>query len=250
MPVLIILFLLSSVFFFGSCSEDERVEQKQKSFIVGEPIGEPIIPQFIEKNTTEEMSTNLAKEEAKSIDKNATRVSNERIIEEGIVVNGVPINLEENSSQEIILSRLPPIEEGSEFNQILFRDLTDFKYEVNWESDGKVFDFASYAKRVPKEVREKTGKFVAVEGFMIPTIVNENNLVKEFLLLPDQMSCCFGQTPEPNGWVVVSSQEGVEVLMDEVIRVIGQITIEERWDEEFFVGLYHLNCDEIVGPSL
>ena len=42
-----------------------------------------------------------------------------------------------------------------------------FKYEVNWESDGKVFDFASYAKRVPKEVREKTGKFVAVEGFMI-----------------------------------------------------------------------------------
>ena len=250
MPVLIILFLLSLVFFFGNCSEDERVEQKQKSFFVVEPIGEPIIPQFIEKNTTEVKSSNLAKEQVKSIDKNATRISNERIIEEGIVVNGVPINLEENSSQEIIPSRLPPIEEGSEFTQILFRDLTDFKYEVNWESDGKVFDFASYAKRVPKEVREKTGKFVAVEGFMIPTIVNENNLVKEFLLLPDQMSCCFGQTPEPNGWVVVSSQEGVEVLMDEVIRVIGQITIEERWDEEFFVGLYHLNCDEIVGPSL
>ena len=42
---------------------------------------------------------------------------------------------------------------------------------------------------------------------MIPTIVDENNEVKEFLLLPDQMSCCFGQTPEANGWVVVNASK-------------------------------------------
>jgi len=80
--------------------------------------------------------------------------------------------------------------------------------------------------------------------------VDENNLVKEFLLLPDQMSCCFGKSPEPNGWVVVTSSEGVEVLMDQIIRVNGNLTVEERWDEEFFVGLYHMDCEEIIGPSL
>ena len=72
---------------------------------------------------------------------------------------------------------------------------------------------------------------------MIPTVVDENNLVKEFLLLPDQMSCCFGQTPEANGWVVVAASEGVDALMDRIIRVTGVLVVEERWDEEFFVGL-------------
>jgi hypothetical protein len=85
---------------------------------------------------------------------------------------------------------------------------------------------------------------------MLPTVVDENNMVKEFLLLPDQMSCCFGKSPEANGWVVVSSSDGVEVLMDQIIRVNGNLTVEERWDEEYFVGLYHLDCESIIGPSL
>ena len=38
--------------------------------------------------------------------------------------------------------------------------------------------------------------------------------------------------------------------MDEVIRATGLFTVEERWDEEFFVGLYHMTCEEILGPSL
>jgi hypothetical protein len=91
---------------------------------------------------------------------------------------------------------------------------------------------------------------VAVEGFMIPTVVDENNKVKEFLLLPDQMSCCFGKSPEANGWVVVTASNGVEVLMERIIRVTGTLTVEERWDEEFFVGLYHMDCNEITGPAL
>ena len=84
---------------------------------------------------------------------------------------------------------------------------------------------------------------------MIPTVVDENNEVKEFLLLPDQMSCCFGQTPEANGCGSLSMLPmGVEVMMDRIIRSYGQLTVEERWDEEFFVGLYHMTCDEITGP--
>ena len=53
-----------------------------------------------------------------------------------------------------------------------------------------------------------------------------------------------------SGWVVVSAPDGVEVLMDRIIRVTGTFTVEERWDEEFFVGLYHMSCEEITGPAL
>jgi hypothetical protein len=84
---------------------------------------------------------------------------------------------------------------------------------------------------------------------MVPTVVDESNLVKEFLLMPDQLSCCFGQAPEANGWVVVRSEKGVGVFMDQVIRALGTLMVEERWDEEFFVGLYHLDCQELISSS-
>ena len=174
----------------------------------------------------------------------------EESIEEGIILNGVPRPNSQEDINQTVVNNLPPLDENSQFEPLAFRDISDFTYDVNWERDGIEFDFTSYSQRVPKHLREKSGRTVAVEGFMLPTVVDENNMVKEFLLLPDQMSCCFGKSPEANGWVVVSSSDGVEVLMDQIIRVNGNLTVEERWDEEYFVGLYHLDCESIIGPSL
>lgn len=233
-----------------SCGKEERQNVPENSSIVGDPIvGEPI--QSVEIDTNESqfgLIPKIDKNQMPSISDN----ENEQgiIIEEGIVVDGVPRPNDSNESEVTIENHLPPMDENSKFERIAFRDLSNFTYDVSWERDGKDFDFASYSKRVPKRLREKTGANVAVEGFMLPTVVDENNKVKEFLLLPDQMSCCFGQTPEANGWVVVSAQDGVEVLMDQIIRATGTLTVEERWDEEFFVGLFHLDCEEITGPSL
>ena len=175
-------------------------------------------------------------------------------VEQGYVVKGRPKPFDGEEGNASLpgasVANLPPLEEGSVFKPLAFRDLTNFEYLVEWEADGKDFDFSAYAKRVPSRLREKSGAKVAVEGFMIPTVVDENNKVKEFLLLPDQMSCCFGQSPEANGWVVVTASNGVEVLMDRIIRVTGTLTVEERWDEEFFVGLYHMDCKDVTGPAL
>ncbi len=227
------------VLFMASCGDlqqksDKGIEVAQD--IVGEPIegnhivGEPIL-------SGNETSLSMDDE-------------NQTIIEEGFVANGKRLPLDENNSNVEEFGELPPMEEGSEYKPVAFRALQEFEYNVDWENDGKEFDFSAYAERVPETVRKRSGTKVAVEGFMIPTIVDENNLVKEFLLLPDQMSCCFGQTPEANGWVVVAASEGVEVLMDRIIRVTGVLVVEERWDEEFFVGLYHMQCREITGPAL
>ena len=175
------------------------------------------------------------------------------VVEEGLVVKGKAtptLPSADPPPTPAPAEKLPPLKAGSVFSPLAFRDLTNFEYLVEWETDGKDFDFAAYSKRVPSRLREKSGAKVAVEGFMIPTVVDENNKVKEFLLLPDQMSCCFGKSPEANGWVVVTASNGVEVLMDRIIRVTGTLTVEERWDEEFFVGLYHMDCKDVTGPAL
>ena len=240
--------IIFCIYLFSSCSEDNRDLISEKPLPVGEPIvGKPIIT---EEANLSAIQQSVLEPDSKGEEINNSKISNERIIEEGLVVNGVPMPNDLNETIEIIPSRLPPMEENSKYELIPFRDLTSFVYEVNWESDGQDFDFSAYSRRVPEKVRQKNELSVAIEGFMIPTIVDENNKVKEFLLLPDQMSCCFGQSPEANGWVVVSAPNGVEVLMDEVIRATGSLSVEERWDEEFFVGLYHLVCDEVTGPSL
>ena len=153
--------------------------------------------------------------------------------------------------EPVVVSNLPPLPDGSVYAPVSFKSFSTFEYEVEWETHGgKNFDPVDFAKRVPAKVRELDGKSVAVEGFMLPTVVNEDNKVTEFLLLPDQMSCCFGQAPEANGWVVVTAEKGAELLMDRIIRVTGTVAVEERWDEEFFVGLYHVTLDDLTGPAL
>jgi hypothetical protein len=154
-----------------------------------------------------------------------------------------------NASVASQSSKLPPLPDNSPYREVAFRSISSFPYEVEWDTDGKEHDPTAFLKRVPREVRNLSGVKVAVEGFMIPTMVNEDNKVTEFLLLPDQMSCCYGKSPAANGWVVVTS-DGIDIMMDQIIRVTGSMVVEERWDEEFFVGLYHLSCDDVTGPAL
>ncbi|OUU25997.1 MAG: hypothetical protein CBC04_05740 [Verrucomicrobia bacterium TMED44] len=233
------------LFFILSCTEKTDPEGVGvDENIVGEPILETAQQVFVEENQTEDNNSIVV------LGENNASLDSMKVLEEGLVVNGQAKPNDQNISGEKIVTNLPPLEEGSEYQLLAFRDMMNFEYLVDWEKDGKEFNFSSYSQRVPKRLRAKSGKKVAIEGFMIPTVVDENNEVKEFLLLPDQMSCCFGQTPEANGWVVVSANDGVEVMMDRIIRVTGQLTVEERWDTEFFVGLYHMTCEEITGPAL
>lgn len=226
---------------------DSNVPAKKidASTIVGQPIIMENEPEIGPESNTSLVLTQTAVDSNGSITE-----SNQTSDTEGLIVNGKIIEETDQNVTAIDYGVLPPLDKDSPYQVVFFPRLTEFTYEVEWETDGLDFDFAAYCERVPSELRKLSGGKVAIEGFMIPTIVDENNEVKEFLLLPDQLSCCFGQTPEANGWIVVSAEKGVEVLMDRVIRVSGELTVEERWDEEFFVGLYHLTCEEITGPSL
>jgi hypothetical protein len=237
--------VLLSILFMG-CGDSNVPDKKiDASTIVGQPIITETEPEI-----DPDLNTSLVLAETAVDSNESVNESNQTQDTEGLIVNGKIIEGTDQNVTAIDYGVLPPLDKDSPYQVVFFPRLTEFKYEVDWERDGLDFDFAAYCQRVPAELRKLSASKVAIEGFMIPTIVDENNEVKEFLLLPDQLSCCFGQTPEANGWIVVSAEKGVEVLMDRVIRVSGELTVEERWDEEFFVGLYHLTCEELTGPSL
>ena len=244
-PIIFTTFTVFVLFLFGACSEsDPSGEEVDVLKIVGEPILEDS-----NKNKVPDINESRALVSQDPEPPPVKMESDEVEVFQGVVVDGKKTT-DKNQSFVEDFGTLPPLEPDGAYRSIAFRDLTDFEYSVEWERDGKEFDFSAYAQRVPKKLRKISNTKVAIEGFMIPTIVDENNELKEFLLLPDQMSCCFGQAPEANGWIVVSAEQGAEVLMDRIIRITGELSVEERWDEEFFVGLYHIICDEITGPSL
>jgi hypothetical protein len=256
----------------SGCGDDSGVNHSSAPPLKGDPIiGEPI--QDAQGNSTiAETGGLLAPKDNPSNTKASLPVEGEEVSvvegeiasagtpddpfaspkEKEIVELPFPPGSDANASNvlEPVVSNLPPLPKGSGYAPLSFASMSKFVYEVDWDKDGKKFDLSAFARRVPVSVRLMDGLPAAVEGFMIPTVVNEENQVTEFLLLPDQMSCCFGKAPEANGWVVVTAPKGVEIMMDRIIRVTGAMAVEEKWDEEFFVGLYHMICDKITGPAL
>jgi hypothetical protein len=243
--------LLSFTFFamnglaFVGCTKNEEKSPAISEFTeVGEPILDHL-PELADQTDDSNTSTVLPGDET-----NAT--NNEELAEsvtEGEIILGQTLLSTEGNQSLPVINLLPPHDDSSGYQSLTYSTLTEFSYEIDWEADGVEFDFSRFAGRVPRSIRNLNGSKVALEGFMVPTVVDESNLVKEFLLMPDQLSCCFGQAPEANGWVVVRSEKGVGVFMDQVIRVLGTLTVEERWDEEFFVGLYHLDCESLISSS-
>jgi hypothetical protein len=242
--LLFVLLAVNSLTFFG-CTKNE---EKSPAIIEFSEVGEPILnhlPDLADQADDSNTSTVFPSDET-----NAT--NNEELVEtvtDGEIILGQTLLSSEGNQSLPVINLLPPHDDSGGYQSLSYSTLTQFSYEIDWEADGVEFDFSRFAGRVPQSIRNLNGSKVALEGFMVPTVVDESNLVKEFLLMPDQLSCCFGQAPEANGWVVVRSEKGVGVFMDQVIRALGTLTVEERWDEEFFVGLYHLDCQELISSS-
>ena len=226
-----------------SCSEvDQSFPEEEVFSEVGEPIMEQPTREPVSQVEEFKFGRNKEMNESKAGYPGSETVE---VVEGEIMLGQTLLSLDYNESAPVI-NNLPPHDPQSRYKPLAYSTLTEFPYEIDWELDGVEFDFSAYASRVPRKIRNLSGNTVALEGFMVPTVVDEQNSVKEFLLMPDQLSCCFGQAPEANGWVVARSEDGVDVAMDRVIRVLGTLTVQERWDEEFFVGLYHVECDEMI----
>ena len=153
--------------------------------------------------------------------------------------------LSTSSSLAIGVAKLPKVN---------FSVLTKFPYEVKWETDGKTPDPNAFALRVPSAARSLHGRRVAVDGYMIPISLSENDTkTTEFLLLPDTKACCEGETPKQNGWILVSTPAGgVNPQIDKLLRVRGELTVKEIWNpaDGFFKGLYHMTCEDVTPVAL
>jgi hypothetical protein len=94
-------------------------------------------------------------------------------------------------------------------------------------------------EQIPTVVKSWSGKKVVLSGFMMP-VKMDKGLVTEFLLVRNQMACCYGSVPNMNEWVVVKLKKGVQPLMDVPISFYGQLKVGAMFENGYMTGLYEL----------
>jgi hypothetical protein len=133
------------------------------------------------------------------------------------------------------------------------RPSPDFDYsEVRAvEKDGFAevnFDFLSgfdYEKeQIPDQIQTLDGKNISVTGFMLPVDFEEGK-VTSFILLNNQMGCCFGIMPRVNEFIYVKMQgnTNTKFMTDVPIKVFGKFKVG---DENVVGSLYGIEADRVL----
>ena len=104
------------------------------------------------------------------------------------------------------------------------------------------FDYEKDEK-IPVKVKNLNGKTIKVIGFMLP-VDFDSGAVKSFMLLKNQMGCCFGIRPRANDYVYVEMPEGksAKYIMDTPLKITGKLEIVK---ENLVGGLYSMSANKV-----
>jgi hypothetical protein len=101
-------------------------------------------------------------------------------------------------------------------------------------------------EQIPSIVKSWNGKKAVVTGFMLPTKLDNGKAV-EFLLMANQMACCYGTVPNMNDWIIVRSPQGVPITQDVPISFRGTFTVRATFESGYMTGIYELSAE---GPGV
>jgi len=102
--------------------------------------------------------------------------------------------------------------------------------------------------QIPTDIKALDGRRVTVTGYMIP-IGLEDGRTRQFVLVRNLMSCCYGVPPNLNEFVLVTmTNEGVRPVMDVPVSLVGKLKVGETYEDNFLVGIYQLDGEKLL-PS-
>lgn len=139
----------------------------------------------------------------------------------------------------------PDLVEGDVI-QLTWDKLSGFKfdvYEVASETNAGRALLRS-DDTIPPQILAYDGKAVTVSGYVLPLRV-QRGLTKEFLLLRDQGTCCFGQRAQINHFIRVKFSAGMKAEKGIPYQVSGKLRVGEIMIQGYLTGIYRLDADEV-----
>jgi hypothetical protein len=114
--------------------------------------------------------------------------------------------------------------------KVAWATLADFKYEQR--------------KPLPEQVVALDGKKVEIAGFIYKGSGNVRD-IKEFILMRDAGTCCYGPQANYPHFVIVRvvAGQGVNFTRDPIV-VVGTLRVGEKWDGDYLDCIYELEAVE------
>jgi hypothetical protein len=111
-----------------------------------------------------------------------------------------------------------------------------------WGSPGT--GFKQGAPKIPDDILAFNGAKAYVTGYMIPLDLMAG-MVHSFALVRSRMSCCYGQAPKLNEWVLIDLPKGKHTYLaqDVPLDVYGTLEVGERKEHGQVIGIYHMVMD-------
>ena len=139
------------------------------------------------------------------------------------------------------------------YQSLTFNMLTSYPFrEPNWAKmeDPAYISSLKLNEQISPQIQAMNDKKVEIQGFMLPLDMLEGNL-RTFMLLKDQMACCFGSIPRLNEWVYVRvpKEKKISVHQDIPITLFGTLRVGAKFEREVLTGIYHLELDRIQMPQ-
>jgi hypothetical protein len=142
--------------------------------------------------------------------------------------------------------------DGQELYAVGFDKLAAFEYTLVDAGTGatEAEMEASKAKdQIPAWVRRYDQQKVALTGFMLPLVV-ENGLARKLIMMRDVTTCCFGNVPNMNEYVIVSMKgEGIKPLQDVPVVLTGTFKISEIYEGGYLTSIFQMEGEKFLGPK-
>jgi len=132
-----------------------------------------------------------------------------------------------------------------------FTVLASFNYDYP-DVDGDPASLAKDKRKkpvYPQSVLKLNGQEVAIPGFMVPMDQDEDgDKSTYFILVRNQMSCCFGVAPGLNEWVSVRMDKGQKALieMDRPVVVLGTLDVGEVYNPDSGWSFYRMKGEKVI----
>lgn len=138
-------------------------------------------------------------------------------------------------------------QKGNDYQSITFDLLGDYDYTEPLITNGKAP--ANTPSQIPANVKSLNGKKVVIQGYFYPMDVENGGTIKDFLLLRNQIYCCFGDAVRINEWISVEMSDGKAIKADFTSRPVtlyGTLEVGEKFDNGCLLNLYRMKADKMV----
>ncbi len=136
---------------------------------------------------------------------------------------------------------------GNDYLPISFDILGDYDYTEPLYTNGQ--QISSIKNQIPDKVKSLNGKKVAIQGYFYPVDIENGGIIKDFMILRNQITCCFGCAVRINEWISVTMRDGKSLKADFTSRPVtlyGTLEVGEKFDNGCLMNLYRMKADKMV----